>query len=61
MNDEDLMNIVNGVFEEMDVDDIIEEMGGESDENHPLSDDSDCISDCSDNLTKINKRIIDNS
>jgi len=61
MNDEDLMNIVNGVFEEMEVDDIIEEMGGESDEDHPLSDDSDCISDCSDNLTKINKKIIDNS
>jgi len=42
MNDEDLMNIVNEIFEEIEVDDIIEEMGGESHENHPLSDDSDC-------------------
>jgi len=33
-NDEDLMNIINEVFEEMEVDDIIEEMDGESlDEN----------------------------
>jgi len=54
------MNIVNEVFEKIEVDDIIEEMGSESDEDHPLSDDSDCISDCSDNLTKINKKIIDN-
>jgi len=61
MNDENLMNIVNEVFEEIETDDIIEEMGGESDEDHPLSDDSDCISNCSDNLTKINKKIIDNS
>jgi len=30
MNDEDIMNIVNEVFEEMEVNDIIEEMGGES-------------------------------
>jgi len=59
-NDEDLMNIVNEVFEEMEVDDIFEEMG-ESNEDHPLSDDSDCISDCSVNLTKINTKIIDNS
>jgi len=61
MNDEDLMNIVNEIFEEMEVDDIIEEMGSESDEDHPLSDDNDCISDYSNNLTKINKKIIDNS
>jgi len=61
MNDEDLMNIVNEIFEEIEVDDIIEEMGDESDEDHTFSDDSDCISDCSDNLTKINKKIIDNS
>jgi len=65
MNDEDLMNIVNEVFEEIEVDDIIEEMDGEdhplSDEDHPLSDDSDCISDCSDSFTKINKKIVDNS
>jgi len=31
------MNIVNEIFEEME-DDIIEEMGGESDEDHPFSD-----------------------
>jgi len=43
------------------VDNINQEMGDESDEDHPLSDDSDCISDCSDNLTNINKKIIDNS
>jgi len=61
MNDENLMNIVNEIFEEIGVDDIIEEMGDKSDEDHPLSDDSDCISDCSDNLTNINKKIIDNS
>jgi len=33
------MNTVDKVFEEMKVNDIIEEMGGESDENGPLSDD----------------------
>jgi len=54
------MNIVNEIFEEIEVDDIIQEMGGESDEDL-LSDDSDCISDCSDSLIKINKKIIDNS
>jgi len=59
MNDNnDFMNIVNEVFEEMEVDNIIEEMGGESDEDHPLSNDNDCISDRSVNLTKINKKII---
>jgi len=46
MNDEDFMNIVDDIFEEMDIGDIIEEMGGESDEDGPLFDDSDCISDC---------------
>jgi len=46
MNNENLMNIVNEIFEEIEVDDIIEEMGGESDKDHPLSDDSDCISGC---------------
>jgi len=56
INDEDLMNIINKVFEEMEVDDIIEEMDGESsDEDQPLSDDSGCISDCSDDFTKIRK------
>jgi len=57
MNDEDLMNILN----EIEIDDIIEEMNNESDEDHPLSDDSDCISDCSDKFTKINKKIIEDS
>jgi len=67
MDVEDLMNIINEVFEEVgdevfeEIDNINEEIGGESDEDHPLSDDSDCISDCSDNLAKINKKIIDNS
>jgi len=38
---------------------MIEEMGGESsDEDHPLSNDSDCISE---DFTKISKKIIDNS
>jgi len=38
------MNIVNEAFEEMEVDNIIEQMGGESDEDGSLSDDSDCNS-----------------
>jgi len=37
MNDENLMNIVDEVFEEMEVDDIIEKMDDESDEDQPLS------------------------
>jgi len=42
INDEDIMNIVDEVFEEMEVDDIIEEIGDESsDEDHVLSADSD--------------------
>jgi len=54
MNDEDIINIVNEVFEEMEVNDIIEEIGGESsDVDHVLFTDSDCISDCSDDLTEI--------
>jgi len=65
MNDEDLMNIVDEVFDEvfdeMQVDDIIEEIGDESDEEHVLSADSDCISDCSDDLTEINRKIITNA
>jgi len=47
MNDEDLMNIVNEIFDEIEVDKIFEEMDTKSDEDHLLSDDSDCISDCS--------------
>jgi len=59
--DEDLMNIINEVFEEMEVEDIIEEMDGESsDEDQPLSDDG-CISDCSDDFTTISEKIVDNS
>jgi len=56
MNDEDIMNIVNNVFKKMDVANIIEEMGGESDEDGPLSDDSDCISDCNDDFTEIDEK-----
>jgi len=62
MNDKDFMNIVDEVFEEMEVDDIIEEMGSELlDEDHLLFDNSDCISDYSESFTKINKKIMDNS
>jgi len=62
INDEELMKIVNEVFEEMEVDDIIEEMDGESsDEDQPLSDDSGCLSDCSEDFTKISEKIVDNS
>jgi len=53
INDEGLMNIVDEVFEEIIVDNIIEEKGGESsDEDQALFDDNDCISDCSENLTR---------
>jgi len=56
------MNIANKVFEEMEVDDLIEEMDGESsDEDQPLSDDSGCISDCSEDFTEISEKIVDNS
>jgi len=42
MNDENIVIIVDEVFEEMEVDDIIEESGDESsDEDHVLSADSD--------------------
>jgi len=64
INDEDFMNIVN---EEMDVDDIIEEIeeigdeSDESDEDHVLSADSDYISDCSDDLTEISRKVVRNS
>jgi len=55
------MNIVDEIFEEMEVDDIIEEIGDESsDEEHVLSADSNCISDCSDDLTKISRKIVTN-
>jgi len=45
----------------MEVDNIMEEMGGKLDEEGPLSDDSDCISDCSEDFTKIDEKIIDSS
>jgi len=62
INNEDLMNIVDDVLEEMDIDNIIEEeMGGESDEDGPLSDDSDCVSDCSEDFTQFDEKILDNS
>jgi len=60
MNDEDLINIVDEVLEEMD-DDIIEEISGKSDEDRSLSDDSDCISDCNEDFTEINEKIINSS
>jgi len=63
MNDEDIVNtcIVDEVFEEMEVDDIIEEIGDESsDEDYVLSADSDCINDCND-LTEISQKIVTNS
>jgi len=56
INMNDFMNIVDDVFEEMKVDNIKEEMGGESDEDGP-SDDSDCISDCSEDFTQINEKL----
>jgi len=59
MNNEDFMNIVDDVFEEMNVDDIIEEMGGELDEeDRPLSDDSDYISNCSKDFTQFDEKFI---
>jgi len=61
MNDEDIMNVVDEVFEEMEIDDI-EEIGDKSsNENHVLSADSDCISDCSNDLTEVNEKIVTNS
>jgi len=60
MNDEDLMNILDEV--EMEVDNIIEEVGEDlSDEEHVLSADSDCVSDCSDNLTEVSRKIVTNA
>jgi len=58
MNDED---IVDEVFEEMKVD-IIEEVSDESsDEDHVLSTNSNCISDCSDDLTEISEKMVTTS
>jgi len=61
MNNEDFMNIVDDVFEEINIDDIIEEMGSESYEDGPLSDDSDYISDCSEDFTQFDEKIINSS
>jgi len=61
MNDENFMNIVDEVFEEMEIDDIIEEIEDESDEEHALSADSDCISDCSDDLKEVSRKTITNA
>jgi len=61
INDEDFVNIVGEVFEKMEVDDIIEEMDGESNEDGSLSDDNDCINDCSEDFTKIDEKIINSS
>jgi len=57
MNDEGTVNIVDEIFKEMKVDDIIEEIGDGSNENHMLFADSDCTSDCSDDLTEISQKI----
>jgi len=49
-------------LKKMKVDDIIEQMDGESsDEDQSLSDDSGCISDYSEDFTEINEKIVDNS
>jgi len=71
--DEDFVNIVDEVFEEMEVNDIIEEMevddiieeieeigdeSDESDEDHVLSADSDYISDCSNDYTEISRKVV---
>jgi len=46
----------------MEVDDIIEQMDGESsDEDQLISDDSDCTSDCSEDFTEIIEKVVDNS
>jgi len=66
INNEDFVNFVDEVLEEMEVDNIIEkieEIGGESDESdedHVLSD-SDRISDYSDDLTEISRKVVTNS
>jgi len=58
---------VDEVFEEMEVDDLIEEIdetddeSDKSDEDHVLSADSDYISDCSDDLTEISRKVVTNS
>jgi len=67
INDEDFVNIVDEVFEEMEIDNIIEKIdeigdeSDESDEDHVLSADSDCISDCSDDLMEIIRKVLTNS
>jgi len=64
INDENFVNIVDEVLEEVEVDDLIEEIGDESDESdedHVLSADSDCISDCSDDFAEISRKVVTNS
>jgi len=67
INDEDFVNIVDEVFEEMEVNDFIEEIeeigdeSDESDKDHVLSADSDYISNCSDDLTEISRKVVTNS
>jgi len=62
MNDKDIMNIVDEIFEELEVHDIIEKIGGESsDKDQALSDDSDCISNCYEDLTENSEKIVANS
>jgi len=61
INDEDFVNMVDDFLEEMDVDNIIEENGDESDEEHVLSADSDCVSDCSDDFTEVIRKTATNA
>jgi len=49
-NDENLMNIVNEVFD-----------SESSDEDQSLFNNSDCISDCRENFIKISEKIVNNS
>jgi len=52
---------MNEVFEKMEVDIRSKKWTANHRTNQPLSDDSDCISDRSENLTKISEKIVDNS
>jgi len=70
MNDEDFRNNVDEFFDEngMEIDNIIQENEMEidniqenGDEDHVLSADSDCISDCSDNFTGIYRKVVKDS
>jgi len=59
MNDENIMNIVDEVFKEIEVDDIIEEMGGYRKSSDYLM--TVTVSVINENLTEISEKIITNS